>query len=607
MSCANKYGIFLPTAEELGMTIANDDATESHEPEIFDFVIVGAGPSCMGLLHRLLSEYKLKDEVPFTIAVIDPGIGTEGTCTTTEQNDSQLPRHWFRLAHESGTIHCGVTDKNRVIDIPMGSGRGGTSRINASLCIPPSRHDFVTWPEPWKSELMQAVNQIQECLYDNSALFVSHVGAVEQDHHHHNLPNPYIPTADNPIPWKETIFPSVAHHIPCTVDPISKKRRDYYTGLLEPLLQKHSHLTNAVKWMPGRVERLLFEENQVIGVEYDTGGGTLLRQLYSLKQVILCAGAIESPALLLSSGVGLKDDVVTQRLADYPGAVGRNLRDHVMLPRAILTQKPSRLSPSTNGVQSLYQLRVDKNLFQVGIMDAEAYTDILPHLVAGLVRYRITHFAPAFNQVLTGLSAVLFRTTRLILLWIIAYTPIYYILLYYVRTVTVFHMNAESNGRVTVKLKPERHPVSIHRRRNYSVQINLAYTGKTESIDDLRDGWIAAGTVCPEGIEIFPGPLIRTMFGRIINQKRFRKFAQAASLSYYHLYGTCKMKTKNGGSDWVVDSCLRLRGIKGISICDASVFPSTVSAPCALTCAGVGRVFASILLSKHACVKTSSY
>ncbi|GKZ01385.1 hypothetical protein MPSEU_001089300 [Mayamaea pseudoterrestris] len=560
-----------------------------------DYVIIGAGPSCMGLLYGLLSNYIKNDCVPFSITVIDPGIGND---SLDHDNDpvQQQPHRWFRAALDcAGLIHSGVANNHRIIDVPIGHGRGGTSRINATLCIPPRRQDFEDWPEPWKTNIMSSVRTIQQTLYDNNSLHV-HTSSLHESQE--LLPNPYVPTKVDPLPWRETLYPSVAYDIPCTVHPLTLQRRNYYQGLVEPLLSKYPHLDQCITWTAGKVDRLLFEYKKVIGVEYVEPTSGLRRILHARKQVILAAGAIESPALLLSSGVGLTDDVVGKvRFSNYPGGIGRKLRDHVMLPRAILTNQVAGAVPSLNGVQSLHQLVVGDGLFQVAFMDSVVFKDILPQLVAGLFRFKM----PAGIRgefLLTKLSSLMINLIKGILAILITLPPFGYILRRHVCVVATFHMNPSPAGQVRLK-RTAVAPAEKRsfRRSDYELEIDLQYAASEQNIEAMMNGWIATDTVCPSGAEVFPGPLVRHVGKSTMHRLRFQTFARSACLPYFHWCGTCAMQTEKGDEDWVVDSQLWLRNVSGLRICDASVFPTAVSAPTALTCAALGYACGALLLN----------
>jgi len=82
-----------------------------------------------------------------------------------------------------------------------------------------------------------------------------------------------------------------------------------------------------------RVTRLLIEKGRAVGVEYQRDGSTERMRVHAAREVVLCAGAIESPRLLMLSGIGSAEHLRAHGvdvIADVPG-VGRNLQDHLKL------------------------------------------------------------------------------------------------------------------------------------------------------------------------------------------------------------------------------------------------------------------------------------
>ena len=88
--------------------------------------------------------------------------------------------------------------------------------------------------------------------------------------------------------------------------------------------------------------------------------------------------------------------------------------------------------------------------------------------------------------------------------------------------------------------------------------------------------------------------------------KWFLQYASEFSNPYYHWCGTCAMggEDRKAGSKWnavgvgssVVNEHLCVRGLSNLRVCDASVFPNSVSTPMALTCAALGHAASSSLL-----------
>jgi choline dehydrogenase len=104
---------------------------------------------------------------------------------------------------------------------------------------------------------------------------------------------------------------------------------------------------NLVVWSNSRVLKLTFEGQRATGVEVVRSGAAAPTHIRARREVILSAGAIESPKLLMLSGVGPADDLRRHRIPvvlDLPG-VGGNLQDHLRVPVRWAARQP--LAPST--------------------------------------------------------------------------------------------------------------------------------------------------------------------------------------------------------------------------------------------------------------------
>ena len=232
-------------------------------------------------------------------------------------------------------------------------------------------------------------------------------------------------------------------------------------------------------------------------------------------------------------------------------------------------------------------------------------------------------------------------------------TPIYYVTKYCIKVFAIFVMNGESHGTLTISPKSSNDgpdnltrstsssktttPIMtvVRRIRDTNIHINLGYLSSPNDLQRFRRAFAASidvynnnesttvRTIC----EVFPGPLIwnynttptkentRTV---IFHNERFDFLARSMVLPYFHWIGTCAMKQKkmtttehhfkskksndhiDDGSDddWVVDEYFRVRGVNHLRICDASIFPTLISAPTALTCAALGHVLANMIIAE---------
>lgn len=111
----------------------------------------------------------------------------------------------------------------------------------------------------------------------------------------------------------------------CTIH--EGKRCSTATAYLKPVLQR-----NNLKIETGAMaSRVLFENNKAVGVEYRVGNIT--KRARASKEVVLCGGVVNTPQLLMLSGIGDADDLKMLDIpvvANLPG-VGKNLQDHVQV------------------------------------------------------------------------------------------------------------------------------------------------------------------------------------------------------------------------------------------------------------------------------------
>lgn len=555
----------------------------------FDFVIVGAGASSMGLLLGLLT--KAETKVPtFTIAVIERGHGPPHSPTTMS------PKDWPDAATtpSSSVTLLTTTIGNRVVEIPTGSGLGGSTNINACLCTPPASADFEVWPDPWKTSMMGSVKSIINIMFDNEAV-VRHETSVP------SMLSILESNADLMEPlgnslWTEALYPQLVTNLQFTASKTEGgkfTRKNYHEALIEPLLNANFCLKSCISWYKNtEAQRLLFKGDCTTGVEcYSKREGIF--NIYAKREVIICAGAFESAALLLVSGLGRDEDLdkagIKAHMKGSAMGVGQNLMDHPIIPKIILTQWTS-YSQSPNTIQALMQLSCGENRFQMALTDSACLTQLAPYILANQFRRKFE------SEFLTRLTDVLVYIMQFVFRVVIKYGPIYYISRHCTFGMNVKLMNPKSKGNVWLKRKQTRSSSEPLRRKDVIVNVNSCYLTDVADIEALQKGWILCHKYCnawlQQGIEVLPGKVIKDAFGT----DWFRHFAINSCLPYFHWCGTCSMEIE-GRVDWVVTSSLKVRNLKGLRVCDASVFPSTITGPTGITCAAMGFEFASILLN----------
>ena len=627
------------------------------QPGIFDYIIVGAGPSAMGLLMGLLEAYSkgnITNNSPPSIAIVERGPHLAST-TGSDTRRSNL-NSWFEASHNRSSPHVTVLQTDlampnssyatRLLDVPIGRGVGGGSNINAGLCVAPPPEDFQDWPEPWKTNLPASLAHLQETLVANHCLWNAtnskEITTQEQVQKLTSSSSSYNETKKgffNTVNCLENVVPCLAKF---NSHNQQIERANYYQGLLEPLLEQPSHMNEQIHWFCDReAQRLMFQANRVTGVElWDPTSGIYIT-LHAQKEVILCLGALETPALLMVSGIGPENNdshdsyTANTKPKHVVSAVGQNLRDHVILPRVLLSPPPAAPQKCINGIHSMTPFAIQHDKFL--LMTSTTVPEIALHFFTRILQRYWWELVSTATIVPSRLASLGWKVLEGLVQLVVLYSPVYWILKYAFTTMNLAHVNPGSTG--SLRLKPKRqqaqeeekrncfltagqhHSTTLARRQDFDIQLDPAYVRDPQDVEALWQGWVASPMISAASFanrwEIYPGILFRYLYGCFSDRNHhakvsnsapwFSQFARDTSLPFFHWCGTCAIKTSNGsgsyrssndkrGDDWVVDADLKVRSLESLRICDASIFPNNLSVPPALACAAAGHFLGGILL-----------
>lgn len=290
-------------------------------------------------------------------------------------------------------------------------------------------------------------------------------------------------------------------------------RQSTSAAYLRPIRDQRPNLVVATD-SPAR--RLLVSDGHCHGVEYERNGG--VHQVDARREVLLCAGAVDSPRLLLLSGIGPRADLEAAGVPvvhDLPG-VGRNLHDHPLC--GVVYEAAQTIPPgATNHAETSLLWRS---------------TDSLPgpdmQIMFIHVPFHAPHLEAPANSFTLGVACI-----------------------------------PEARGSVRIKdADPHSAPL-----------IDPAYLGAEADIARVVDGIRTARRIVASdafaewrGTEVLPGPDVET-------DEELRQFAARATGTYFHPVGTCRM---GADADAVVDPALQVRGLTGLRVADASVMPTVV-------------------------------
>ena len=310
------------------------------------------------------------------------------------------------------------------------------------------------------------------------------------------------------------------------------------------------------------VTRLLFEGRRCVGAEYRWGGET--REVRVNREVVLCGGAINSPQLLLLSGVGPAAELAEHGIPlvqDVPG-VGKNLMDHLHAPIAHhCTQPLSLLNKELPEERARYAAE-RRGILTSNHGEAGGFVRINPAAPAPEVQF---HFGPDFF-VLHGFHPIAGHGY----------------------TILAGLVGTRSRGELRLQSADPTAPAAID-------PAILADERDLEGmLFALRLGRkiAAAPAFAPyRGPEALPGPEAQT-------DAELRDYLRQYTTTIYHPVGTCKMGAATDRLA-VLDARLRVHGLVGLRVADASMMPTIINANTNAPCMMIGERAADFIKEDH--------
>jgi choline dehydrogenase-like flavoprotein len=402
---------------------------------------------------------------------------------------------------------------------PRGKVLGGSSSLNAMMAIPGHAADYDGWAAlgatGWSwADVAPLLDRVESVL------------AVEELRDPNPLTLAFVEAAGQAgIPASPRLAPTALDGVRQT--PVTHRRGRRWSAAdayLRPALGRR----NLAVETGAHVTRILFEGRRAVGVEYVRGGST---EVARAGEVVLAAGAVNSPQLLLLSGVGPAEELDRHGIArvhELPG-VGRHLEDHLVTGALVESLKPVSLFAAERPLQLVRYLATRRGMLTSNVAEAVAFVRTRQELTAPDVEII---FAPVLFE---GEGLVPPRGHGF--------------------TIGAILLQPRSSGAVTLR-SPD--PFA-------APAIDPRYLSEPDDLRTLLDGLELVRTIVSmpafagvAGTEIEPGDL------------PLEEFVRSRSHTLYHPVGTCRMGTDALA---VVDPQLRVHGLDGLRVADASVMP----------------------------------
>ena len=511
----------------------------------YDYIILGAGSAGCVLANRLSLDPSNR------VLLLEAG-GTD------RRFFIQMPIGYGKTYHQKAVNWMYMTEPSPDADNkpsywPRGKVLGGSSSINAMVYVRGNPRDFDEWSElgnsGWSYNEVLPYFRKMESWQNGADTYRGGDGPLKIS----EVSSQLHPLCDN--------FLSAAKEIGIKLNSDMNGKRQDGVGNYQITTHKGQRMSSSRAYLWPVISRtnltvitnalaskILIKDKKAYGVEYLKSGST--HKVYAKREVILSTGSINSPQLLQLSGVGPKkvlQEASVELIHDSP-AVGQNLQDHLSVTYFYKSKVPTlndQLRPLLGKVyQGLKYILTRSGPLSLSVNQS-----------GGFIRTRDGLSKPNIQLYFSPVSYTLESRDRRAMM---SPDPFSAMLL------GVSNCNTNSRGQLRIKNSdPASHPI-----------IEPNYLSHEEDVKDLLEGVKVLRKLAKTdsfkpviGEEFRPGPECQT-------DEQLIQHIKDTVWTVFHPSSTCRMGPDPKSN--VVDRNLRVHGIDGLRVADASIFPKLI-------------------------------